>query len=426
MNADKLGPANWRRWKTFTASLCGLAMAWGVGQHLHHRSTAVRPSHATQATPPASTKVLTASDAGPRLNAPPADTEAVPSQRPFQTTSSSPRPQRAAADIPSEESGKNAHIPCNSRPRVAEADSSTASLEDALARGMSPSNGDAVQPGRERLEDRADDRQLSTEDDRAQPATAVANDSGAKAEVADVTAVPPPTPHEFYADEPVGRAHVAATEAGNPTQEPDNEAAGRARITDQPADVTQASTEAGVDSKEAAGAAQEATGPAAEKTAESEPTAPHIDADSEFKPINRIGLRIRPPVEVDQEGKPQPLPPDTVTEEFRRKGTIDYRGLTVGSWYDNESLAPDFPFCFRPLRFEDPNLERCGITRSEFLQPAISAGHFFGSVALLPGKMLLLNGCACVSPFPDCPPCSAYSLKDNFLGLEFDWLPSWP
>lgn len=45
-------------------------------------------------------------------------------------------------------------------------------------------------------------------------------------------------------------------------------------------------------------------------------------------------------------------------------------------------------FCYSPLYFEQPNLERYGNTTYPFLAPAVSATYFFGQVTMLPLKSL--------------------------------------
>jgi hypothetical protein len=94
-----------------------------------------------------------------------------------------------------------------------------------------------------------------------------------------------------------------------------------------------------------------------------------------------------------------------------------------GPGYDRSSYArwdacpaPSFPFSYHPLYFEDPNLERCGYSQGCLCQSAISGFQFYGNVALLPIKMLLLPPCSCVYPQPDCEPCLRYSCCDNMLG----------
>ncbi len=45
-------------------------------------------------------------------------------------------------------------------------------------------------------------------------------------------------------------------------------------------------------------------------------------------------------------------------------------------------------FYYKPLYFEQPNLERYGLGTKRWLQPAASSIHFFGSIPLLPYKVL--------------------------------------
>ncbi len=45
-------------------------------------------------------------------------------------------------------------------------------------------------------------------------------------------------------------------------------------------------------------------------------------------------------------------------------------------------------FCFSPLYFEQPNLERYGQGKGPILDPALSAGYFFGQVTVLPIRAL--------------------------------------
>jgi hypothetical protein len=50
-------------------------------------------------------------------------------------------------------------------------------------------------------------------------------------------------------------------------------------------------------------------------------------------------------------------------------------------------------FYHKPLYFEQPNLERYGIGTHRLLQPAASSIHFFGSIPLLPYKVLTQHPC---------------------------------
>ena len=50
-------------------------------------------------------------------------------------------------------------------------------------------------------------------------------------------------------------------------------------------------------------------------------------------------------------------------------------------------------FYHKPLYFEQPNLERYGQGTYRFLQPAASSIHFFGTIPLLPYKVLTQHPC---------------------------------
>jgi hypothetical protein len=70
-------------------------------------------------------------------------------------------------------------------------------------------------------------------------------------------------------------------------------------------------------------------------------------------------------------------------------------------------------FCHRPLYFEDPNLERCGL-HAGCCQSLISATQFFGSIVLLPAKMAVHCPDELVHTLGDCPTCCAFGWEDCF------------
>jgi hypothetical protein len=104
-----------------------------------------------------------------------------------------------------------------------------------------------------------------------------------------------------------------------------------------------------------------------------------------------------------------------VREFFHQRFGLGYDRSSGAYWCD-DSLAPEFPFCYHPLYFEDPNLERCGYSKGCCCQPLVSGFQFYGNVALLPIKMLILHPCSYVYPQCDCEPCTRYSCADNMLG----------
>lgn len=69
------------------------------------------------------------------------------------------------------------------------------------------------------------------------------------------------------------------------------------------------------------------------------------------------------------------------------------------------SYSP-WTICYRPLYFEEINLERYGCCVG-LVQPAISGAHFFGSVALMPYKMAVWppRSCVCSNGFSRCEDC---------------------
>lgn len=62
----------------------------------------------------------------------------------------------------------------------------------------------------------------------------------------------------------------------------------------------------------------------------------------------------------------------------------------------------------RPLYFEDPNLERCGLNRNGIFEPIVSAALFYSNAALLPMHMGVQSPCCTVRSKGDCPACHKY------------------
>jgi len=89
-------------------------------------------------------------------------------------------------------------------------------------------------------------------------------------------------------------------------------------------------------------------------------------------------------------------------------------------WYADESIVPMYLFAYHPIYMEDMNLERCGLSCGCCLQPAVSGLHFFGSIALLPYKMLVSPPCSYVYPPGECEPGCRFSYCENFIGPKPD------
>lgn len=63
--------------------------------------------------------------------------------------------------------------------------------------------------------------------------------------------------------------------------------------------------------------------------------------------------------------------------------------------------VPRLVVCNQPPWFEDSNLERSGRTSGDLLQPVVSGAHFFGSVGVLPLKVLQAGPHRVVCPQDD-------------------------
>ncbi|MEZ6127228.1 MAG: hypothetical protein R3C59_00935 [Planctomycetaceae bacterium] len=76
------------------------------------------------------------------------------------------------------------------------------------------------------------------------------------------------------------------------------------------------------------------------------------------------------------------------------------------------------PFYHNPLYYEDPNLERCGISKG-CLTTAHSAVHFTTMIAVTPYLKTCNHPRSCVKALPDCPTCESFG-KDAYFP-EWNW-----
>ncbi len=101
--------------------------------------------------------------------------------------------------------------------------------------------------------------------------------------------------------------------------------------------------------------------------------------ESDWKSITDLKIRTAP-----EAGE---MPENYAAARFAREGRIAHKmGIsreTVESLFTWEAPAN----CYRPLLFEDVNLERHGY-KVPLIQPALSAAHFFGRVPLVPYMMI--------------------------------------
>ena len=106
------------------------------------------------------------------------------------------------------------------------------------------------------------------------------------------------------------------------------------------------------------------------------------------KPIEAI--QIRAP---KSEG-PLPMDGATALYQAQQENPSAPRPWTCDSfcWTPSE-------LAYQPLYFDDVPLERYGQTACPLLQPAISGALFFGTVPLMPYKMIVDPPCECVSDY---------------------------
>jgi hypothetical protein len=116
------------------------------------------------------------------------------------------------------------------------------------------------------------------------------------------------------------------------------------------------------------------------RTEEQNRVAEEIEAfELDVKPIDELSVRITPDA-----GE---LPTNYATARFAREGEVAHR-MGYSRSKTETLLTWEAPaLCYRPLYFEEINLERHGY-KIPLIQPALSAAHFFGRVPLLPYMMV--------------------------------------
>ena len=97
--------------------------------------------------------------------------------------------------------------------------------------------------------------------------------------------------------------------------------------------------------------------------------------DLGLKPLSQLTIRVNPPT-----GE---LPKNTAAEHLDK---IPTQHVVMGDSRDWELVTKEWEapgVAYNPLYFEEPNLERYGYNYGA-IQPFVSAGRFFGRVAILP------------------------------------------
>jgi hypothetical protein len=130
-------------------------------------------------------------------------------------------------------------------------------------------------------------------------------------------------------------------------------------------------------------------------------------ADDGFVPITKVVPRAKIVLR-DRQRLPDLGGANTFATHGKR--TINYY------WYDNTPGAPMYAFAYNPIYFEDMNLERCGRSCGCCVQPFVSGIQFFGTVAILPYKMLVSPPGSHVCPPGETSDCCRFSCCESFFG----------
>ncbi|MCA9174960.1 MAG: hypothetical protein KDB14_10810 [Planctomycetales bacterium] len=98
----------------------------------------------------------------------------------------------------------------------------------------------------------------------------------------------------------------------------------------------------------------------------------------QFTPIGKVDIDVRLS-EADSKSLPH------LFSAHEDADQIEYTSPPFSRPWEHTILRPHARFCHWPLYFEEANLERYGMRRP-LVQPAVSAAHFFGTIAVLPYK----------------------------------------
>ena len=112
-----------------------------------------------------------------------------------------------------------------------------------------------------------------------------------------------------------------------------------------------------------------------------------------IKPMRALSTHISPQ-QMDENGNRLLLPPDLAGEQLAAAGVRSTEIDEVRSGPLEHFQWDSSLYCHRPLYFEDVNLERYGLGFG-VVQPALSAAHFYGNIAILPGRLLFQPPCEC-------------------------------
>lgn len=102
-------------------------------------------------------------------------------------------------------------------------------------------------------------------------------------------------------------------------------------------------------------------------------------------PITSISLDAKPKPDPQTQNEIQ-FPEDIAKRELAKHGTIQHTTGTSRDWMMTEYSWEAPVMSHNPLYFEQENVERFGLTKSQFFQPLFSGAHFYSSMLILPYK----------------------------------------
>ncbi len=114
-----------------------------------------------------------------------------------------------------------------------------------------------------------------------------------------------------------------------------------------------------------------------------------------LRPIRDLGVNITIQT-LDDRGRTLLVPPKAPVEVLGAQMQETVLLDQVRPWPIIEYQWDAPALCYRPLYFEEINLERYGHSAGAVLQPLLSAAHFYGTVAALPGLLVVEPPCQCV------------------------------
>ena len=112
--------------------------------------------------------------------------------------------------------------------------------------------------------------------------------------------------------------------------------------------------------------------------------------DPGILPLAQLTTNVALPEEHDQHGQQMPMPVDYARSYFPQPPIAPLAQSATGCWPDDVGYGPALNFAYRPLYFEQVQVERYGRSFGRLVQPCLSTVHFYASAALLPYKLIVL------------------------------------